>query len=171
MTVQTTEKLTTRPVSENKAEFIAPDAYPQMMSKQNGIRALQTLQSDHVALKARTAMDAYTPILRDAILDYVEALEEASTDLAQTFAIAHEIRNFAENAGLATAGRVAEILCHYMDEMERVKKAPEPAIVGLHVAAIARAARAEEDDAKMGEMVAGQLMALVNRRLVEAGAR
>jgi hypothetical protein len=116
-------------------------------------------------------MEAYAPMLRDAILDYVETLEEAGTDLAQTFAIAHEIRNFAENAGMATAGRVAEILCRYMDEMERMKKAPEPAIVGLHVAAIARAARAEEDDAKMGEMVAGQLNALVSRRLVEAGAR
>jgi len=162
MTVQTIEK---------KAEFIAPDAYPQMIGKQNGVRALQTLQSEHVAMKARAAMEAHAPMLRDAILDHVEALEEAGTDLAQTFAIAHEIRNFAENAGMATAGRVAEILCRYMDEMERVKKAPEPAIVGLHVAAIARAARAEEDDAKMGEMVAGQLNALVSRRLAEAGAR
>ena len=47
----------------------------------------------------------------------------------------------------------------------------DPAIVILHVAAIARAARAEEDDAKMGDVVSAELNALVKRRLSDAGVR
>jgi|SRR3954463_3263377 hypothetical protein len=156
---------------EKAAELIQPDAYPQMVSKRDGLRCVQALQSDRVALKARTAMASYTPMLRDAIMEYVEALEEPGADLERVFAVAHEIRNFAENAGMATAGRVAENLCRYMDEMERVKKPVDPAIVTLHVAAIARAARAEEDDAKMGDLVTAELNALVKRRLSDAGVR
>ena len=41
-------------------------------------------------------------------------------------------------------------------------------IVTLHVSAIARAARAEDDDLKMGEVVAGELAALVAQRLADA---
>jgi hypothetical protein len=156
---------------EKAAELIQPDAYPQMVSKRDSLRCVQALQSDRVALKARTAMASYTPMLRDAIMEYVEALEEPGADLERVFAVAHEIRNFAENAGMATAGRVAENLCRYMDEMERVKKPVDPAIVSLHVAAIARAARAEEDDAKMGDLVTAELNALVKRRLSDAGVR
>jgi hypothetical protein len=40
--------------------------------------------------------------------------------------------------------------------------------MALHVAAIARAARAEESDGEIGEMVASELAALVARRLSEA---
>ena len=138
----------TRQTTDTGAELIEPEDYPQMVSKRDGLRCMQTLQSDRVALKAKTAMVSYAPMLRDAIMEYVEALEEAGSDLTQIFAIAHEIRNFAANAGMGTAGRVAENLCRYMDEMERVNKPVDPAIVTLHVAAIARAARAEEDDAK-----------------------
>jgi len=160
-----------RRTTDSGAELIGPDDYPQMVSKRDGLRCMQTLQSGRVALKAKTAMASYTPMLRDAIMEYVESLEEAGTDLQRVFAIAHEIRNFAENAGMATAGRVAENLCRYMDEMERVKKPVDPAIVALHVAAIARAARAEEDDAKMGDVVSAELNALVRRRLNDAGVR
>ena len=35
-------------------------------------------------------------MLRDVILEYVDELEEAGSDLTQIFAIAHEIRGFAE---------------------------------------------------------------------------
>jgi hypothetical protein len=77
----------------------------------------------------------------------------------------HEIRGFAETAGLVTTGRIADILCRYMDDMERVGKPLDSHIVTLHVAAIARAARAEDDDAAMGDVVAAELAALVARRL------
>jgi hypothetical protein len=160
-----------RQTTDRDVELIEPQDYPQMVSKRDALRCMQTLQSGRVALKAKTAMASYTPMLRDVIIEYVEALEEAGSDLTQIFAIAHEIRNFAANAGMGTAGRVAENLCRYMDEMERVKKPVDPAVVTVHVAAIARAARAEDDDAKMGDVVSGELNALVKRRLNDAGIR
>jgi hypothetical protein len=81
----------------------------------------------------------------------------------------HEIRGFAETAGLITTGRIADILCRYMDDMYRIEKPLDTTIVTLHVSAIARAARAEDDDLKMGEVVAGELAALVAQRLADAG--
>jgi hypothetical protein len=162
--------MTEQPV-KNKAEFIQPDAYPQMMSKQNAIRALQTLQSAQVALKAQTAMNSYGPMLRDVIMDYVEGLEQAGTDMAMVFAVVHEMRGFAETAGMATTGRIAEILCRYMDEMDRVKKPVDATIVALHVAAIGRAARADQNDVQIGDTVAAELNALVTLRLAEIGVR
>lgn len=154
-----------------KAEFIQPDAYPQMLSKPNAIRALQTLQSSQAQAKAQSAMASYTPMLQDVIRDYVEAMEEAGTDAAMIFAAVHEIRGLAENAGMVTTGRIADSLCRYMDEMDRVRKPVDQAVVTLHVAAIGRAARADQDDARMGDAVAGELNALVARRLAEAGIR
>jgi len=161
--------MTEQPVKKKKTEFIQPDAYPQMISKRDAIRAMQTLQSAAVQTKAQGAMSSYEPMLRDAILDYVEGMEEAGTDLALIFAMVHEIRGFAQNAGMAATGRIAEILCRYLDEMDRAKKVVDRTIVTLHVAAIGRAARADRDDVKMGHIVADELSALVTRRLAEAG--
>jgi hypothetical protein len=162
--------MTEQPVRK-KAEFIQPDAYPQMLSKPNAIRALQTLQSNQVQTKANFALQSYTPMLQDVIRDYVEAIEEAGTDTAIIFAAVHEIRGFAENAGMVTTGRIADSLSRYLDEMERVKKPVDPVIVTLHVSAIGRAARADQNDDKMGDAVAAELNALVARRLAEAGIR
>jgi hypothetical protein len=158
-------------MGKKKAEFIEPHAYPQMLSKAHAIRALQTLQSAHTTAKAQAAMDGYVPMLRDAILEYVEGMEEAGADTARIFAMVHEMRGLAETAGLTSTGRIADILCHYIDEMERVKKPLDPTILALHMAAIARAARTEEENVAMGLKVAAELDALVHRRLVEAGAR
>ena len=126
---------------------------------------MQTLQLRQTVVQAQAAMRwrrtrrcCATPSC-----EYVDELERPARDLAQIFDKAHEIRGFAETAGLATTGRIADNLCRYMDEMERVEKPMDPAIVALHVAAIARAARAEEDDAQMGEVVAAELAALVKR--------
>jgi len=156
---------------KKKPEFIQPDAYPQMLSKANGLRALQTLQSQQVHAKAQYAMNSYTPMLQDVIRDYIEAMEEAGTDTAQIFAILHEVRGFAENAGMVTTGRIADSLCRYMDEMERVKKPVDATIIALHVQAIGRAARSDHDDPDMTDTVAAELNALVMRRLAEAGVR
>jgi len=150
------------------AQIIAPDSYPQMMSKPATARALLALRSAETAAKAQVAMEAAIPPMRAAILAYVEEMEEAGSDLKKLFAIAHEIRGFAETAGMITTGRIAEILCRYMDDMERVGKPLDTTIVALHASAIARAARAEEDDVRMGEKVAAELAALVARRLAEA---
>lgn len=161
--------MTEQPVK--KAEFIQPDAYPQMLSKANGIRALQTLQSPQVHAKAQHAMNACAPMLQDVIHDYIAALEEAGADPAQIFAILHEVRGFAENAGMVTTGRIADSLCRYMDEMQRVMKSADATVIALHVQAIGRAARAEQDDPDMTDAVAAELNALVMRRLAEAGVR
>jgi hypothetical protein len=162
--------MTEQPVKK-KAEFIQPDAYPQMLSKANAMRAAQTLQSPQVHAKAQYAMNSYTPMLQDVIRDYIEAMEEAGTDTAKIFAILHEVRGFAENAGMITTGRIADSLCRYMDEMERVKKPVDATIIALHVQAIGRAARADHHDPDMTDTVAAELNALVMRRLAEAGVR
>ena len=150
------------------AQFIEPEAYPQMLSRPDAARALLNLRSAETAAKAQIAMEAAVPPMRAAILNYVDDLEQAAGNLRRQFEIAHEIRGFAENAHMITTGRIAEILCRYMDDMERLGKNWDAAIVALHTSAIARAARAEEDDVRMGEKVAAELAALVARRLAEA---
>ena len=151
-----------------KAQFIAPDAYPQMMSRADAARALLTLRSDKAMARAEAAVDACAQPLRLAILEYVAEMERASADMDLVFERVHEIRGFAETANMASTGRIADILCRYMDDMRRAGKPTDSHIVALHVAAIARAARAEEDDTTMGEIVAQELAALVARRLTEA---
>jgi hypothetical protein len=152
-------------IAKNDAHLIAPDAYPQMVSKQSAARALQSLRSTQTAAKAQAAMEAAIAPMRAAILQYVKEMEDAAGDLPTMFEKVHEIRGFAETAGLATTGRIAEILYRYRDDMERIGRPLDMTIVALHVSAIARAARAEEDDAGMGEVVAAELAALVARRL------
>ena len=155
--------------SNKQAQIIAPDAYPQMMSKPNAARASRTLRSTETVERAQGAIDAQVPALRRAILGYVEELEKAQADMTLVFEKAHEIRGFAETAGLITTGRIADILCRYMDDMERIKKPLDATLVALNISAIGRAARAEDGDAAMGDVVAGELAALVARRLSDAG--
>ena len=154
---------------KKQAQIIAPDAYPQMLSKQNAVRAMETLRSDRTAAGAQAAIAAQVPALRAAILEYVGALENAKGDMTIVFEKAHEIRGFAESVGLITTGRIADILCRYMDDMERIKKPLDTALVALNVSAIGRAARAEGNDVAMGDAVAQELAALVAKRLADAG--
>jgi hypothetical protein len=154
---------------KQEIQIIAPDAYPQMMSRQNAARAAEILHSAQTASKAMAAMEAQVPAMRLAILEYAEKLEHAQGDMVLVFETAHEIRGFAETAGLVTTGRIADILCRYMDDMERIKKPVDAMIVALNVAAIARAARTEDGDVAVGEKVAAELAALVARRLADAG--
>ena len=149
-------------------QLISPDAYPQMVSKRAASRILSSLRSQETATRAQVAMEAAIPPMRAAILQYVDEMEQAGGDMKKLFETAHEIRGFAETAGMITTGRIAEILCRYMDDMERLGKPFDSVIVSLHSAAIARAARAEEDNVRMGEAVAAELAALVARRLAEA---
>ncbi len=151
--------------AQKQAEMISPDAYPQMISRQDATRAMQSLRSAQTMVKAQVAMDAAAPQMKIAILQYVDEMEDAGTDMRQIFDKVHEIRGFAETAGLVTTGRIAEILCRYMDDMERMGKALDGQLVALHVSAIARAARAEDDDVRLGEVVAAELAALVARKL------
>lgn len=155
--------------SRKQAQIIAPDAYPQLISRQNAARAMEMLRSAQTAARAQAAIAAQIPPMRAAILEYVEALEQAQGDMTLVFEKAHEIRGFAESAGLVTTGRIADILCRYMDDMERLKKPLDTILVALNVSAIGRAARAEDKDIAMGDAVAQELAALVARRLADAG--
>jgi hypothetical protein len=155
------------PKEPGKAQFIAPGAYPQPMTKAAAARAALTMRSAETAARAQGVMEAAMPPMRAAILRYVDELEQCAGDMKLLFAKAHEIRGFAATAGLITTGRIAEILCRYMDDMARIAKPLDATIVALHASAIARAARAEHDDVGMGEIVAGELAALVARRLSE----
>jgi histone H3/H4 len=149
----------------NAAQITPADAYPQMLERQAVQRALKTLSSPRTAELAARAVQGCVAPMRAAIMGYVAELEAAGADMAGVHAAVHEIRGFAETAGLVTTGRIADILCRYMDDMERAAKPLDGHIVTLHVAAIARAARTEEDDAAMGDVVAAELAALVARRL------
>jgi hypothetical protein len=150
---------------KKNAQYIVPDAYPQMVGRQSVARALQSLRSAQTAAKAQVAMEAAIAPMRAAILQYVKEMEDAAGDLPIMFEKIHEIRGFAETAGLATTGRIADILYRYRDDMEGIGRPLDMTIVTLHVAAIARAARAEEEDAGRGEVVAAELAALVAHRL------
>lgn len=158
-------------MSKPAPQFISPEAYPQLMSRADAARAMTTLRSAQVAVKAGVAMEAAVPPMRAAILQYVDELEAVAGDMAGVFDKVHEIRGFAETAGLVSAGRISEILCRYMDELARLGRPLDPTIVALHIGAIANAARAEEDNVKMGEIVADELAALVARKLAESVAR
>lgn len=150
-----------------KVQIIAADSYPQMLSKPRAARALHTLRTPETAAKAQAAMEAAMPAMRAAILQYVEEMERAKGDTSRLFEAAHEIRGFAETAGMITTGRIAEVLCRYMDDLQRLGQKPDETIVALHVAAIARAARAEDDSVRTGQAVAAELAALVAKRLSE----
>jgi hypothetical protein len=152
------------------AQMIAPDAYPQMINKADAARAIAVLKSGHAESRAAAAMQAAVPAMRAVILQYVDDIEDCIDDHPRLFDKVHEIRGFAATAGLVTTGRIADVLCHYMDDMQRLGGVIDPHMVLLHVAAILRAARAEDDDVAMGETVARELAALVARKLVDAQA-
>jgi len=148
-------------------QIIAPDSYPQMLSKPRAARALNTLRIPETSAKAQVVLENAMPQMRAAILAYVQEMELAGGDTARLFEAAHEIRGFAETAGMITTGRIAEVLCRYMDDLVRLGRPLDTTIVTLHVAAIARAARAEEDSVRTGQAVAAELAALVAKRLSE----
>ncbi len=90
-----------------------------------------------------------------------------SADLVTIFEQAHEIRGLAGNAGLVATGRIANGLCKYLDAIERAEYASDRELVVLHLEAIARAARAEDEATRLGDAVANELAALVDRKLAE----
>jgi chemotaxis protein histidine kinase CheA len=154
--------------TRKEAQLIPPDAYPQMVSKEGAARIMKILRAEITAAKAQAAMKAAAPPMRAAILQYVREMEQAAGDMTKLFEKAHEIRGFAETAGLGTTGRIAEILCRYMDDMERLGKELDASIVALHVSAITRAAHAGDDNMRVGDVVATELASLVARRLAQA---
>lgn len=152
----------------SKADFIAPDAYPQPVSRSEAVKISRALKSSDALERGARVIQQSSPLLRMGVHDYVRALEQAAGDLAAVFDKAHEIRGFAETAGLRATGRIADGLCRYLDESTKLGMAADAAVVALHVSAIVRAAHAKDEASRMSDVVARELSALAAHKLAEA---
>ncbi len=150
-----------------KAHVIPPDAYPQMVSKAQGAAMSRTLRSSVAAVTATRKIEESSASLKSAVHAYVTELEEAGLDYPLVSEKAHEIRGFAETAGMLSTGRIADGLCRYFDDAEQLGVAPDSAVVALHVSAISRTARDPDALSQMNDMVARELSTLAARKLAE----
>lgn len=153
-----------------KAQVIPPDSYPQMVSKSDAAKMSHALRSPEAATQGARVIQEAEQHLRQGVRDYVRELEEALGNHEITSEKAHEIRGFAETAGLRATGRIADGLCRYFEEMAKFDAAPDAAVTALHVSAIVRAAHAEDEANRMGDVVARELAMLVARKLAETKA-
>jgi hypothetical protein len=151
-----------------KAELIPPDAYPQMVSKAQATLMARALRSQATAMIATRVIEESGAVLRDAVHGYVEELENAGMDFKLVSDKAHDIRGFAETAGMLSTGRIADGLCRYFDDAAQAGVPPDPAVVGLHVSAIGRSARDPDARSHMNDVVARELWALAGKKLAEA---
>jgi hypothetical protein len=151
-----------------EVRIIAPDGYPQPVSRSDAARISRALRSADMLERGARAIAQAGDALRLGVEDYVRALEQAAGDPARAFDKAHEIRGFAETAGLRATGRIADGLCRYIEETSKRGVAPDPAVVALHVSAIVRAANAKDEAGRMSDVVARELAALAAHKLAEA---
>ena len=151
-----------------KAQVIPPDAYLQMASKAQAAIMSRALRSPGAAATASRVIEDSAETLREAVRLYVEELEAAGMDLELVSEKAHEIRGFAENAGMLSTGRIADGLCRYFDEADQSGVAPDTAVVTLHISAIGRTARDPCTVSQMNDMVAKELGLLASRKLAES---
>jgi hypothetical protein len=151
-----------------RARIIAPDAYPQPVSRSEAARISRALKSPDTLERGARAIRQAGDGLRLGVQDYVRELEQAAGDMATAFDKAHEIRGFAETAGLRATGRIADGLCRYIEEASKFGIAADPAVVALHVSAIVRAAHATDEAGRMSDVVARELAALAAHKLAEA---
>jgi hypothetical protein len=155
---------------KKKAQVIPPDAYPQMASKSDAIKMARVLRAPETAARAARVIQDAGQKLRQGVHDYVRELEAATGNRQVIFEKAHEIRGFAETAGLRATGRIASGLCRYFEEMEKLGAVPDNAVITLHVSAIVRAAYARDEVNRAGDAVVKELAALVAHKLAEARA-
>jgi preprotein translocase subunit Sec61beta len=153
-----------------KSQVIPPDAYPQMVSKRAAAAMSRALRSRDAAEGGTHVIQQAGQNLREGVRSYVRELEAASGDHQITSDKAHEIRGFAETAGLRATGRIADGLCRYFEEMAKFAAEPDTAVIALHVSAIVRAAHAEDEASRMSDAVAKELATLVNHKLAETKA-
>jgi hypothetical protein len=153
-----------------KAQVIPPDDYPQMVNKSDAAKMARALRSPETAARAAKVIQQQGQKLQLAVHDYVRELENATGNLPLIFEKAHELRGFAETAGLRATGRIAAGLCRYFDDMERLGATPDKAVIALHVSAIGRAARAKDEAGRMSDTVVKELAALVAHKLAETKA-
>jgi hypothetical protein len=150
-----------------KAQMIAPDAYPQMLGGAQAAQFAQTLRSSASAAQATRIIADSAEGLREALLGYVEELEAAGPDHGLVSDKAHEIKGFADTAGLPATARIAEGLCHYLERSLKLGAIADTTVIALHVSAIGRATRDRDQDGQISGVVAGELAALAAFKLAE----
>ncbi|MBS0473331.1 MAG: Hpt domain-containing protein [Proteobacteria bacterium] len=155
------------PISE--AEIVPAEQYPALLSATRRGQAMSLLRSHATLTRANRAIAMRCAELRDAVLDLVDRLRQAAliADWQNVYDATHEIRGLAATAGLPATGRIANGLCTYLDCVARFALSPDPEIVQLHLGAILRSVRTEDDAARHGDTVAQELAALVSRKLGE----
>jgi hypothetical protein len=151
------------------SEIMPAESYPPLLSPSARRQAMAKLRSSETLAKASRIIAARAAELRDAVLELVAQFEEAVQveDWPLVYSATHEIRGLAATAGLASTGRIANVFCHYLDSIAQSGRVPDAAITRLHLVALVRSARTEDDTARHGEQVAQELSALVARKLAE----
>jgi hypothetical protein len=151
-----------------KAQMIPPESYPQMVSRGQAAQIARMLRSNVTAVTASRVIEESGEVLREGVRAYVVELEAAGGNLELISDKAHEIRGFAETAGMFSTGRIADGLCRYFDDSELFAIPPDHAVVALYVSAIGRSARDPDTLTQMSDVVAKELAGLANRKLHEA---
>jgi len=154
-------------MTKSKAQMIPPDAYPQMLDADEVGRFSEKLRCAATEAKAAAVIEKNAAGLREAVLAYAEALERAG-DIAAISAAAHEIKGFADTAGLPATARIAEGLCRYLEDSETHAVPPDAALVALYVRALGRSARDSGRETRTSSTVAEELAALAARKLQDA---
>ena len=153
-------------MSDPDVKLIKPGEYP-VLSEERGKSLRQALRSSATVKAAGAVLEKASTILQDGVIAALGRLEQSGTDTAKVYEAAHDIRGLAGNAKLPAAGRISGLLCRYLDAVKDAGRAPDPAIVRLHVVSIAHAVRATDPTGILGEQVTRELTALLNRKLVE----
>ena len=153
----------------NDCELVAVESYPPLLLRSARAHAMSKLRSSETLAKASRILATRSSELRGAVLELVEQLGPAmrERDWPAVFAATHEIRGLAGTAGLTATGRIANGLCHYLDAVTQLGLVPDATVAELHVTAITRSARTEDDTARHGDRVAQELSVLVAHKLAE----
>jgi hypothetical protein len=150
-----------------RTQIIPPDAYPQLVGKGDAASIAHALRSPAIAERGARVIEEQCETLHVAVHALVDDLEKAGPAHDLVLLTAHEIRGLAGTAGLAAAGDIADGLCRYCDEIEKLGLGPDPAIVDLHINAILRATRNEGERGAISDAVARELATLVSHKLTE----
>jgi hypothetical protein len=152
-----------------RAKLIPAADYPALLPPARRLGAMRLLASDELRDKAEVVISMNQAELLGAVLEDVERLGPAARakDWATMFQLAHEIRGLAATAGLGVTGHIANGLCRYLDTLARWGVEADVGVASLHLDAIVRSARTEDDAARHGATVVDQLASLVNRKLGE----
>jgi len=147
--------------------IIPVEAYPAMVRKSMASKAVFELRSERLKQHASEILSTSGETMRVAVLQCVELMEDAGKagDMEAVFAAAHEIRGMAATAGMAPVGAIANGLCRYLDAAIQGRFPVDAPLVSLHLDAIVRAAKSTDEATALGNVVAGELAQLAQKKL------